>query len=87
MSVQRVVKWSQPLAKSFWHQVLPEGAWGNDLDHGTVSWLDIDATALTRTEPYLAQALTRHGQLGRTVQHSHSVVGSNRIWTFVVDFA
>ena len=56
-----------------------------DLDHGAVFALDLTPTGLTN-RPELREALTYEGRLGKVVSHNYEVVGSNRIWTFVVEF-
>ncbi|MFC6021716.1 hypothetical protein ACFP2T_36820 [Plantactinospora solaniradicis] len=82
--MQRVVRWNIDfLVKSAWK--MPHGTW-NDLDQGHVAYFDVDAEQLAKVSPALREALTRNGQLGQIVDHTYSVVGGNRIMTFVVEF-
>ena len=81
--MQRIVRWNAGRTGQDWH--FAGNGW-NDLDKGHVSYLDVTAEDLTTVSPELSKALTRNGRLGEIVQHTHSVDGSDRIFTFVVDF-
>ncbi|UVS80562.1 hypothetical protein [Actinokineospora sp. UTMC 2448] len=81
--MQRIVRWNAGLTNRDWHFA---GNSSNDLDYGYVSYLDVTAEDLAMVSPELRRALTRNGRLGKIVQHTHSVVGAGRIFTFVVDF-
>ncbi len=81
--MQRIVRWNAGGTGRNWH--FAGNDW-NDLDNGHVSYLDVSAEDLARISPELLRALTRDGRLGEIVQHTHSVVGASRIFTFVVEF-
>ena len=85
--MQRIVKWTESYQHQTWQESRShKSGYTNDLDDGTTRWFDIDAEALARSEPFLRDAFSRHGVLGKVTQHTHAVVGGNRIWTFVVEF-
>lgn len=89
--IQRIVKWtegyrgeSNPAGKYVGGSKSERSV--NDLDRGAVFALDLQLESLAGSHPDLLQALSREGRVGRIVSHCHEVVGSYRIWTFVVEF-
>lgn len=84
--MQRVVKWTESYGFGWHGQLSHKEGYTNDLDNGTTRWFDLDPRALAASDAFLAEAFTRNGHWGRLVQHTHSVAGGHRIWTFVVEF-
>ncbi len=84
MSRQRVIKWTEPIFNVPWQ-------WGDssrssDLNYGNTKYFEIDLKTLTKCSPELSQAFSPNGKIGKITDHSHSVEGSFRIWTFVIEF-
>ncbi|QWF80995.1 hypothetical protein [Amycolatopsis sp. CA-230715] len=81
--MQRIVRWNVGMTPQQWRRT--DDSW-NDLDGGHVSYVDVTAEHLAQVSPRLHDALTHRGRLGTIVQHTYSVEGGHRIFTFVVLF-
>lgn len=81
--MQRIVRWNVGSTSFKWE--LPGNEW-SDLQSGHVGYFELNAVDLEKISPELRKAFTRDGKVGRIVDHTYSIEGGHRVFTFIVAF-